>query len=79
MHEHQSALARQLDGPLVGMIVIIAVQHDFGAQIGDRLHLDFRRRQRHDDERRYAAGTRTERHPLGVVARGGANDAALRS
>ena len=79
VHEHQTALARQLDGPFVGMIVVVAVQHDLAAQIGDRLHLDFRRRQRHDDEGGYAARARTERDALGVVARGGANDAALRT
>ena len=78
VHEHQPALAGELDGALVGLIVIVAVQHDFAAQIGDRLHLDFRRRQRHDDERGDAARARTERHALGVVAGGGANHAALR-
>ncbi len=42
----------------VGMIVIIAVQHDLAAEIGDRLHLDLGRGQRHDDDRRDSARAR---------------------
>jgi hypothetical protein len=40
MHEHQSALAREFDRVLVGLVVIVAMQHDLAAQVGDRLHLD---------------------------------------
>ena len=79
MHEHQSALARDLHGPFVGLIVVVAVQDDLAAQIGDRLHLDFGRRQRHDDDRGDAARARTERDALGVIAGGSANHAALRA
>ena len=28
VHEHEVALAREFDGALVGLIVVIAVQHD---------------------------------------------------
>ncbi len=79
MHEDQPALARELDGALIGLVVLIAVQHDFGAQIGDRLHLDVGRRQRHDDDRRNAASARAERHTLGMVAGRCADHAALRA
>ena len=77
MHEHEAALAREFDGALVGLIVVIAVQHDLGAEIGDRLHLDLGRGQRHDDDGMDASGARAEGDALGVVAGGGADHAAL--
>ena len=52
VHEHQVALARELQRPLEGAVVVVAVQHDLAAQIDDRLHLDLRGGLRHDDRRR---------------------------
>ena len=77
MHEHQPPVAGEDHGVLIGLIVIIAVQHDFRAQMRNRPHLDVGCGQRHDDERRDAAGAGGERHPLRMVARGRADHPAL--
>ena len=74
--EGEAALAGDLDGMLVGVVEIVAVQHDLAAEVEHRLHLDGRRRLRHDDHGRDAAAARGERDPLRVVARGGADHAA---
>ncbi len=79
MHEHQVSLPAELRRMVVGMIVVIAVQYDFTAEIRDGLNLDFGRSQRHDDHRRDSPGACGERNPLGVVAGRGADDAPLRA
>ena len=79
VHEHQISLAAEFRGLLVGMIVVIAVQYDFAAQISDSLHLDFRRGERHHDDRRNSARARGQCDALRVVACRGADDAALRA
>ena len=77
MHENQISLPPQFSRVFVGVIVVIAMQYDFAAQIGHRLYLDFGRRQRHDDDRGNAPGACGERNALRVVAGGGADDATL--
>ena len=78
MHEHQIALARELERPLERRVVVIAVQHHLAAQIDDRLHLDLRGGLRHDDRGRDAAPPRRQRHALRMIARRSAHHAALR-
>ena len=79
MHEHQVALARELQGAVERAVVVIAVQHHLGAKVEDRLHLDVGSGLRHDDHRGDAAAVRGERHALGVIAGGGAHHAATGS
>ena len=52
----------------VGIGVGVAVQHDLGAARRDRVDLDARRGDRHDDHRPAAQPLRRERHALRVVA-----------
>ncbi len=79
MHEHQAALAGEFRRMFVGLVVVVAVQNDLAAEIRDRLHLDVRRRQRHDDDRRNSPGARRQRDTLRMIAGRGADDAALRA
>jgi hypothetical protein len=76
VHEHQAPVAGEDQRVLVRLIVIIAMQHDFAAQVRDRAHLDVGRGHRHHDERGNAPGARGEGDALCVVARGCADDAA---
>ncbi len=55
--------AAELECVFVGMIIVVAVQHDFPAKIGDRLHFDLGRGQRHDDDGRNAAGAGAQARP----------------
>ena len=77
MHENQIALARQRQRALERAVVVVAVQHNLRAEVGDRLHLDVRSRLRHDDDGRNAAPFRAERDALRMIAGRGAHDAAL--
>ena len=52
----------------VGMIVVIAVQYDFAAEIRYSLDLDLRRGQRHDNDRRDPPSAGCERNPLRMIA-----------
>ncbi len=79
MHEHQPAFPAKFDRTFVGLIIVIAVQHDFTAEIGDRLHFDVGGGQRHHDDGRNAPRAGSQRDPLGMVAGRSADDAALRA
>ncbi len=79
VHEHQPAFPAEFDRVLVGLIIVIAVQHDFSAEVGDRLHFDFRRGQRHDDDGGNAPRAGSQRDPLSMVAGRSADHAALRA
>ena len=79
MHEHQIALARQLQCLLERAVIVIAVYHHLGAEIDHRLDLDVRGGLRHDDHRRNAAPARGERNSLRVIAGRGAHHAAPRT
>jgi len=59
------------------MIEIVALEHDFAAEVEHRLHLDVRRRPRHHDHRRDAAPSSRERDALRVVASRRTDHAAL--
>ncbi len=61
---------------VVGLIVVIPVQHDLAAQIDHGLDLDLRCRQRHHDSGCNAAVPGRQCDPLGVVAGRCADDAA---
>jgi len=43
------------------------VQHDFAAQIHDRLHFDLRRGLRHDNDRRHTAALGGKRYALCMI------------
>ena len=73
MNEGQRAAALEPGRVLVRCIEVIAVQHDFRAEVHHGLHLDLGRRARHHYHGRYAATARGERHALRVVTRGGAD------
>ncbi|KAK0350862.1 hypothetical protein LTR94_027294, partial [Friedmanniomyces endolithicus] len=76
MDEGRAGLFLQRAGVGVGVVEAFAVQHDLAAQPLNRRHLDARRGGRHDDGRRRSAFGRRQRHPLRVIARRGADDAA---
>src|SRR5690606_17834581 len=61
MHERELLLRRELHRALVGLVVRVAVQHDFAAERANRIDLDRRRALRHDDHGPDAAPTRGER------------------
>jgi len=63
VHEHQVALARELQRALVRTVVIIAVQHHLRTEIDHGLHLDGLGGLRHDHDRGDAARPRGERYP----------------
>ena len=75
--ENQASLAGQFGGMLEGLVVVIAMQNDLAAEIGDGLNFDFRCGQRHHYDGRDAPCARRQRNPLRVIARRGADDAAL--
>jgi hypothetical protein len=66
----------EFDRVRVGVIVRVAGEHHFAAPRLDGMHLDQRRRRRHDDDRPAADLGRRQRNPLGMVAGRGADDAA---
>ena len=78
MDQRQVPLPRELDRMVVGVVEVVAVQHDLATEVEHRLHLDARRGLRHHDDRRYAAPPARQRHALRVVASGGADDAPSR-
>ncbi len=51
MHEHQAAFPCELQRPIERRVVVVSMQHDFAAEIDDRLHLDLRGGTRHHDRR----------------------------
>jgi hypothetical protein len=52
----------------IGVVVRLARQHHFTAKGSHRLHLDLRRRRRHDDHRPTAELGRRQRHALRMIA-----------
>jgi hypothetical protein len=64
---------------LVRRIVVIAVKHDFAAEVGDGAHFDLGGRQRHDDHGGDCARAGGKCDPLRVIAGGSANHAARRA
>ena len=64
-------------GSRLRLVEDVTVQHDLAAQPPDGFDLDDGRRPRHDDRRRNAQLARRQRHALGMIARGCADDAAL--
>ena len=65
MHEHQAARPSKFERVLVGLVVVVAVQHDFTAEVGHRLHLDVGRGQGHDDDCRNSPGAGRPAPPPG--------------
>ncbi len=74
MHEHQVALARDRERVLVGGVVAVSIQHDFRAEFGHGAYFDLGSGARHHHHGRDAALACGQRHALGVVARGRADD-----
>ena len=77
MNETKAVVFGPLPGQLLGVVVVLAVQHDFASERLDRLDLDLRGRQRHDHIGRDTAPGRRHRHPLGVVSSRTADDTAV--
>ena len=77
MDEGQPAAAAEPGGERIGFVVRIAVQDDAGAARDDRVDLDLRRGDRHDDRRAALQALRGECHALGVIARRRRDDTAL--
>ena len=79
MHEGQSLRrSRSFERVRVGVGVAVAVQDDLAAERAHGVDLQLRRRHRHDDRRRGSRGVcALQRDALGVVARRGADHAAL--
>ena len=78
MHEAQLLLLRQQQRVLEGGVEHIAVQDHARTPVGDRLHLDRGRGQRHDHHGADPASLRRQRHALRMVAGGGRDHAARR-
>ncbi len=76
--EGELAISSERERVVIGMIVVIAIEHGFPAEIDDGLHLDLRRRLRHHDRRRNASMSRSERDALRMIAGRRTNHAAPR-
>jgi hypothetical protein len=76
VHERPAGGHGELVAVALGFGVVVAAQHDCGAELGDGLDLDRRRRLRHHDQRVQAEMPGREGDPLRVVAGAGGDDAA---
>ena len=73
--ERQLASAADAHRLGVGVVVRVALEDDRRPESGDGVDLDLRCRHRHHDRGLGPEALRGERHALGVVARGGGDDA----
>lgn len=76
MHEDAARDERQLVAAGLGVRVGVARELDLGAQLPHGIHLDGRRRARHDDVRAQPEMARCVGHALRVIAGAGRDDAA---
>ena len=76
MHERPARGHGELVAVTFGLGVVVATQHDLGAELGDRLDLDRRGGLRHHDQRIEAEVPGGERDPLCVVAGAGGDNPA---
>ena len=74
--ERHAGLGHQRVAVRLGLVVAVAGQHHLSAHRPHRIHLDPRRRLRHDDDRAQTELLRRERHALRVIAGAGGDDAA---
>ena len=76
MDERHAGFGDQRVAVRLRVAVGVARQHDLGAHAAHRVHLDPRRRLRHDDDRAQTELARGKRHALRVVAGARGDDAA---
>ncbi len=76
MDERHAGLRHERVAVRLGLVVAVARQHHLGAHRLHRIHLDPRRRLRHDDDRAQTEPLRRERHALRVIAGAGGDDTA---